>query len=111
MAVGNENTVAILTGVMDAIVWSHFNPSIADIKEVAQFNGNVEQTERTALFVCTGITLLMAGFARSARVFAIGGAVIIALDFATKHANAVNPQTGQMADSQGATSYPMPDYS
>ncbi len=107
----NELTAGILVGAVDALIWTHFMPSIADIKEVTQFNGNIESTERTALLVCTGFTLVTAGFARSARVFAIGGLVILALDYATKHANAVNPQTGKMADEGTATSYPMPDYS
>ena|ERR1700679_3994713 len=107
----NELTAGILVGAVDALIWTHFMPSIADIKEVTQFNGNIESTERTALLVCTGFTLVTAGFARSARVFAIGGLVILALDYATKHANAVNPSTGAMADDGTATSYPMPDYS
>lgn len=112
MAIGprNELTAGILVGAVDALIWTHFMPSIADIKEVTQFNGNIESTERTALLVCTGFTLVTAGLARSARVFAIGGLVILALDYATKHANAVNPQTGSMADSDTSTSYPMPDY-
>jgi hypothetical protein len=112
MPIRNEMTVGILTGVVDALIWTHFMPSIADIKEVPQFNGNIESTERTALLICTGFTLLTAGFARSAKVFAIGGVVILGLDFATKHANTVNPQTGKMAQaSDTSTSYPMPDYS
>jgi hypothetical protein len=112
MPARNELTIGILTGAVDALIWTHFMPSVADIKEVAQFNGNIEQTERTALIAATAFTLLTAGFARSARVFAIGGVVILALDFATKHANTVNPQTGKMAQpGEGqATSYPMPDY-
>lgn len=108
----NELTIGILTGAVDALIWTHFMPSVADIKEVTQFNANIESTERTALVACTVFTLVTAGFARSAKVFAIGGLVIIALDYATKHANAVNPQTGKLADDGGyATSYPMPDYS
>jgi hypothetical protein len=43
-------------------------------------------------------------------VFAIGGLVILALDYATKHANATDPNTNKMADST-STSYPAPDYS
>jgi|ERR1700722_2031010 len=105
----NELTAGILVGAVDALIWTHFMPSIADIKEVTQYNSNIESTERTALLVCTGFTLVTAGFARSARVFAIGGLVILALDYATKHANAVNPSTGAMADD--STSYPAPDYS
>jgi hypothetical protein len=106
----NEVTAGILVGAVDALIWTHFMPSVADIKEVPQYNQNIESTERTALLVCTAFTLVTAGFTKSAKVFAIGGLVILALDFATKHANAVNPDTGAMAESD-STSYPSPDYS
>jgi hypothetical protein len=60
---------------------------------------------------------MVAGFARSAEVFAVGGLVLVALDFATKHANAVHPDTGKMAamgpdavTAGSSQSFPMPDY-
>lgn len=113
MAQGNELTVGILVGAVDVLIWRHFVPNVADIRTATQFNGDIESAERTALMVGTGFTLLTAGFARSAKVFAIGGIILAGLDFATKHANAVNPNTGKMEAAQSAesTSYPMPDYS
>jgi hypothetical protein len=58
-------------------------------------------------------TLTVAGLARSMEVFAIGGTVLVGLDFAIKHANAVDPNTHKMAGAQEADqseSFPMPDY-
>jgi hypothetical protein len=109
---GNGMVVGVMVGVVDVLIWKHFvGPSVSDIKTDFQaFDSNIESTERTALLVTSGFTLVCAGFARSAEVFAIGGMVILALDFATKHANAVNPGTGGMADPNMSTSYPMPSY-
>jgi hypothetical protein len=109
---GNGMVVGVMVGVADVLIWKHFvGPSVSDIKsEFGAFDQNIESTERTALLVCTGFTLVVAGFARSAEVFAIGGLVILALDFATKHANAVDPQTGGMGDPNMSSSYPMPSY-
>lgn len=105
--------IGVITGVADALIWKHFvGPSIADIRTAEPFNGDIEKAERTALIAGSVFTLLVAGFTRSAEVFAIGGTVLVGLDFATKHANAVNPQTGKIAQGQNeSTSYPMPEYS
>lgn len=114
MASEHGLTFGILVGIADALIWQHFVPSVADVRVADAFNTDIEKAERTALLVGTGFTLLVAGFAKSAEVFAIGGTVLIALDFATKHANAVNPQTKKMQQVSNpgeSTSYPMPDYS
>ena len=103
----------IMVGIVDVLIWRHFVPTVADIRTAEPFNQDIEKAERTALLVGTGFTLVVAGFARSAEVFAIGGLVLVALDFATKHSNAVSPQTGKAAQQMPteSTSFPMPDYS
>lgn len=113
MAQANELTAGILVGIADVLVWRHFVPNVADIRTAPSMDGDIESAERTALLVGTGFTLVVAGFARSAKVFAIGGLILVGLDFATKHANAVNPASGKIEaqDSAVSTSYPMPDYS
>ena len=110
---GSATMAGIMVGIVDVLIWRHFVPSVADIRTAPQFNGDIEAAERTALLVGSGFTLVVAGFARSAEVFAIGGLVLVALDFATKHANAVSPDTGKMATPQPAgisETYPMPNY-
>lgn len=113
MAQRSAMVPGVLVGIVDVLIWRHFVPSVADIRTAPALDGDIEAAERTALLVGTGFTLVVAGFARSAEVFAIGGLVMVALDFATKHANAVNPSTGKIEPATGtdtATSYPMPDY-
>jgi len=103
----------IVVGAVDVLIWRHFVPNVADIRTAEPFNQDIEKAERTALIAGTVFTLVVAGFARSAEVFAIGGLVLVALDFATKHANTTNPQTHKTEAQNPAesTSYPMADYS
>lgn len=100
---------AALVAAGNVLIFQHYVPNIADIRTAQPFNNDVEKSERSALYTATGFTLLVSFFARSLEIFAVGGAVIVAMDYAVKHANAVNPQTGAM-DTQTATSFPMPDY-
>jgi hypothetical protein len=113
----NATTAGVMVGIVDVLIWRHFVPNMADVRTAQPFNGDIESAERTALLVGTMFTLVVAGFARSAEVFAVGGLVLVALDFATKHANAVHPDTGKMVGmgpgdvSAGSSdSFPMPDY-
>src|SRR5215469_645893 len=113
----HATSVGVMVGIVDVVLWRHFVPNMSDVRTAQPFNTDVESAERTALVVGTIFTLVVAGFARSAEVFAIGGLTLVALDFATKHANAVHPDTGKMAGmgpgdvSSGASqSFPMPDY-
>jgi hypothetical protein len=108
---GTKNITAAIIAVADIAIYQHFTPRLTDIKEAAPFNNNLEGSERTALLVATGLTVLTAGLMKSAEVFMVGGAVIIGLDFAIKHANATNPATGSLDTADNATSFPMPDYS
>lgn len=116
MATVNRHAVelGVFIGLVDAVIFLHYLPPAADVKTFPANNQDIESSERTALLVSTAFTLLVAGFAKSWDTFIIGGAVIVATDFAFKHANAVNPGTGKMT---GGTQsgmdnvHPLPDYS
>ena len=112
---GRATMIGVLVGIVDVEIWRHFVPSVADIRTAQPFDSDIEGAERTALLVGTMFTLVVAGFTRSAEVFAIGGLALVALDFSTKYANALSPDTGKVAGvpamSGVSTSFPMPDYS
>jgi hypothetical protein len=106
-----ESLVGVAAAAGSLLIFNHFVPGVADQRQVKPFNGDLESAEREALFASTGFVLVTAGLMKSLRVFIIGGVAIIAVDFAMKHANAVDPSTGKMASStEVAQSYPMPDY-
>ena len=103
----------ILVGAVDVLIFQHFVPTHADVRRAEPYNVDLETSERKALYAATAFTLLVAGFARSAEIFAIGGLTIIAIDFTLKHANAVNPQSGKVEtpmQSGVSSSFPLPDY-
>lgn len=105
----------VLVAIVNVLIFRHYVPSVADVRTATPYNNDVESAERMALTVGTVFTIATAMFARSVEVFAIGGIVLVALDFSMKHANAINPDTGKMADGGAMTtslsdSYPMPDY-
>lgn len=107
--------LGVLVGLANTIIFLHYLPPVSDVKAATPFNKNVESSERTALIATTAFTLLVAGFARSVETFMIGGAVVVGVDFAYKHANAVNPGTNKMVptgqDSMDVSNvHSLPDY-
>ena len=113
MAESRPLIAAAIVGAADVLIFQHFVPNMADVRRAEPINTDIEKAERQGLLVATVFTLLVAGLWRSAEIFAVGGAVIIGLDFAVKHANAVNPQTGKPVNPQESgvsVSYPQPDY-
>lgn len=119
MPVGQREAIHDLVGVATAfaaiMIYNHFLPSLADVRTAQAFDPDIEAAERTALVASTGFVLVTAGITQSLEVFIIGGLAIVAVDFAMKHANAVNPDTGKLAMQPAlsgvSTSFPMPDYS
>jgi len=107
--------VGVLAGVANLLIFQHFMPPIADVKTGDQFNPLIEGSERTALLVSVASTALISGFVRSWDTFLVGGAIIVGIDFAYKHANAVHPDTGTM-QAPGSISmadgalHPLPSY-
>jgi hypothetical protein len=107
--------LGVVVGLANTVIFLHFLPPVTDVKAAEPFNADIETSERTALMVTTAFTLLVAGFARSVETFMIGGAVVLAVDFAYKHANAVVPGTSKMAPANAGAmdagqSHPLPDY-
>lgn len=107
--------VGVLTAVGNLLIFQHFLPPVTDVKVSDQFNPFVESSERTALLLATGFSAVVAGAVRSWDTFMIAGIAIVVIDFAYKHANAVNPDTGNMSASGGGTMdtsalHPLPNY-
>jgi hypothetical protein len=106
--------VGVLAGVANLLIFQHYMPPITDVKAADQFNPLAESSERTALLLAVGSTAVIATFVRSWDTFLVGGIVIVAVDFAYKHAIAVHPDTGTMQSPGGqysdASVHPLPDY-
>jgi hypothetical protein len=117
MGTGHKALIGVAVAIGNIMVYSHFVPPISDVRVAEPFDSDVENAERKALIYTGVLTSLVALLTRSKEVFIIGGVAIIAEDFATKHANAVNPDTGKMTsatppalDVSNVESFPMTDY-
>lgn len=107
--------LGVFVGLVNTLIYLHFMPPVTDVKGAEPFNTDIETSERTALLFTTAFTLLVAGFARSFETFMIGGAVIVGVDFAYKHANAVIPGTSKMTPAAAGSmdagqTHPLPNY-
>jgi len=109
--------LGVLVGLVNTVIFLHYMPPVTDVRAAEPFNASVESSERTALLATTAFTLLIAGFGRSLETFMVGGAVIVGVDFAYKHANAVNPGTNKMQAVEGTGAldttdnvHSLPDY-
>ncbi len=119
LAVGHKSLIGAVTAVGNIAIYAHFTgASLADIRIADPFDSDMESAERRALFASIIFTTLVAMFTRSKEVYIIGGAVIIFEDFSIKHANAVHPDTGRLAnpkapslDISNVESFPMTEYS
>lgn len=88
-------TVALATGTLVYAIYQNATPTLADIRTVDQYNGDVEAAERqaswTAAAAVSGISLV----ARDAGPFIFGGIMVIAMAWAHRHADMVNPLVGK----------------
>jgi hypothetical protein len=106
--------VGVFAGIGNLIIFNHFLPPIADIRQAEPMDGDIEKSERTALLVCTAWTVLVSAFTGKLETFAIAGLALVGADFAFKHANAVYPSTGTVQAPGGMDQQPnlspLPDY-
>lgn len=110
--------VGVFVAVGNLLIFQHFmGSSVADIKyKTGPLDSQVEKTERQALYYSIGFTILSSAIVGSVDTFLVAGSAIVMADFAYKHANAVNPQSGTMQSPNSAGGAltgggsPMPDY-
>jgi len=104
--------VGLLAGLGNLFIFNHFMPHIADIRQAQPNDRDIEKSERTALYIGIGWTILVTAYTQKAETFAIAGGILAAVDWGFKHANAVNPTSGRVGNpaAQDANVYPLPDY-
>lgn len=82
-------------------VYSYGLPNVAEIHATQANDHNVEAGRKksawTSAVVVSGVSLI----ARDKTIFVLGGAVLIALDWHARHANAADPDTGRLVDQNG----------
>jgi hypothetical protein len=111
--------IGVGIGVVDAFVFAHGLPNMADVRSAKPQNNDIDATRRQATGACIAINGLVSVMTRDWDVFLIGGIVTVALSWLYVHANAVDPSTGKLqgdpyspaaADQDNATGFPLADY-
>lgn len=105
--------VGVIGAVGEFLIFNHFMPPVIDVRANQPFDSEIEKSERTALLVGAGFLVLLTAFTAKVETFAIVGGALVAVDFAFKHANAVNPLSGGMMSDPGMSDqdlYAVPDY-
>jgi hypothetical protein len=71
-------------------------PDMATIHATNAGDINIEQARKKATWTSAGVLSAITLLTKDVNVFILGAAVLFALDMHTRHANASNPQTGEL---------------
>jgi len=88
-------TVALATGTLVFAIYQNATPTLADIRSADQFNGDLAGAERQASWTAAAAVAGISLVSKDPGPFVVGGAMIVALAWAHRHANMVNPLTGR----------------
>ena len=105
--------IGVIGAVGEFLIFNHFMPPVIDVRANPPYDSEIEKSERTGLIVGAAFLALLTSFSPGKlETFAIVGGALVAIDFAYKHANAVNPGSGQMEGDTGEEQnlYAVPDY-
>jgi len=93
--------VALATGAIVYVTYDHMLPPAADCRVAGMNDSNLESCERQAAWVSAAIVGAVSLVAKDPNIFIVGGAMIVALSWLHRHANAVNPDTGKLGTGGG----------
>lgn len=82
-------------------VYTFSTPPTAVIHATQANDDNVERGRKKAAWTSAAVVAAVSLMTRDKTVFVMGGAMVVALDWHTRHANAVAPDTGQLVDNNG----------
>jgi hypothetical protein len=92
--------VALAVGTMVYAVHNNATPTIADLRSAPPNDATIEASRMTATWTSAAIVAFVSIVAKDPNIFIIGGAAVVAMDFWTRHSNAVNPETQRAASSE-----------
>lgn len=86
--------VALAVGTMVYAVHSNATPTMADIRSAPANDQTIDASRKAATWTSAAIVSFVSLVSRDVNIFIVGGAMVVAMDFWSRHANAVNPDTG-----------------
>lgn len=111
----SATTVGLLTAAGVYLIYNNALPRVADIRTIESQNKDVDVSRRMAAYKSAALIGIVFLVARDLNSYIISGAALIGIDLMYRHADAVNPQTGKIADSTNPAPTdlvypPMPEY-
>jgi hypothetical protein len=86
----SEVSIALAVGVLAYGSYQMALPSVADVRSLEKNNADIQGAERVAAWVSATLVSGVALITKSPSVFVVGGAVVIAASWMTRHADAVD---------------------
>jgi hypothetical protein len=105
--------IGVIGAVGEFLIFQHFMPPVPDVRHLPPYDTEMEKSERTGLIVGAAFLAILTSFSPGKlETFAMVGGALVLVDFAYKHANAVQPHSGAMNSEMGEeqTMYAVPDY-
>lgn len=93
--------LGIATAITVYAVYDRSLPDAATMHATDAGDINIEAGRKKATMTATAVLGTVTLLTRDINVFILGGVVLFALDFHARHANATNPQTGNLVSDQG----------
>jgi hypothetical protein len=93
--------VGLATGIAMYAIYDRALPDAATMHATDAGDINIEAGRKKATLTAAGVLSIVTLLTKDVNVFILGGVVLFALDFHARHANATNPQTGNLVSDQG----------
>jgi hypothetical protein len=94
-------TLGIATATLVVGIYTTSTPDTGVIHATDPNDHNIDAGRKKAAWLSAAVVSAIALLMRDKTVFVLGGTVLIALDWHTRHANAVSPQTGKVVSNEG----------
>lgn len=94
-------TAGLATAALVYGIYTFSTPSTAVIHATQANDENVERGRKKAAWTTAVAVSAISLIARDKTIFVLGGAMVVALDWHTRHANAVSPDTGKVVSNTG----------
>lgn len=91
----------IATAVLVYAIYDRALPDAATMHATDANDINIEAGRKKATITAAGVLGAITLLTKDVNIFILGGVVLFALDFHARHANATNPQTGNLVSDQG----------
>lgn len=88
--------LGLATGILVYAVYDRSLPPTAVIHATDAQDMNVDAARKKAAWASAGVVSIVTLLTKDVNILILGGAVLFALDFHTRHANASNPETGDL---------------